>query len=220
MADKRGEREKGAAYARRLVIMAKSPRLGRVKRRLAAEIGGTAAIAFYRVCLANTVRRLGASPRWRTLHAVTPDIDAAAPLWPVRRGSRIEMLPQGDGDLGARMQSLFERLPPGPAVIVGSDIPAIGRAEIAKAFGLLGHAEAVLGPAGDGGYWLIGLKRTPRIVHALANVRWSSPHAFADTLANLKAAGARIALAPTLRDVDTSEAYRDLRAAWQRLIRR
>ncbi len=157
--------------------MAKSPRLGGVKRRLSQEIGGTEAIRFYRACLTHTLMRLGADSRWQTLLAVTPDAEVTAPVWPGCHSSRIGILPQGRGDLGHRMQALFERLPPGPVVIVGSDIPGIGATEIARAFSLLGRADAVLGPAEDGGYWLIGLKRSPRVVRPFAAVRWSSRHA-------------------------------------------
>ncbi|WP_425283593.1 DUF2064 domain-containing protein [Methyloceanibacter stevinii] len=52
-------------------------------------------------------------------------------------------------------------MPPGPVVLVGSDIPRISRAHIAEAFRLLGNADAVFGPAQDGGYWLVGFKRSP-----------------------------------------------------------
>ena len=67
--------------------------------------------------------RLARDPRWRTVLVVDPDRDVAARFWPSRR--LVPRLPQGQGDLGRRMQRLFERLPPGPAIIVGSDIPAI-----------------------------------------------------------------------------------------------
>ena len=192
--------------------MAKSPLAGRVKRRLAASIGATSAARFYRTCLAHTLMRLGRDPRWRTLLAVSPDRDVRAPHWP--RG--IERLPQGGGDLGARMQRAFRRLPPGPAIIVGSDIPAIKASDIARAFRLLGNGDAVLGRAPDGGYWLVGLRRSPRLLAPFANVRWSGPHALADTLRNLQ--GHRVAFAATLSDVDSEEDYLRLRGNWQRLI--
>ena len=115
-----------------------------------------------------------------------------------------------------RMRRLFSLLPPGPAIIVGSDIPAIEAEHIAQAFKLLGRNDAVFGPAADGGYWLIGLKRTPKALAPFAGVRWSSPHALADTLANLK--GKRVAFAATLRDVDSKNDYRDLRVYAERLI--
>ena len=114
------------------------------------------------------------------------------------------------------MQRLFRTLPPGPAIIVGSDIPAIKASDIACAFRLLGNADAVFGRATDGGYWLVGLRRTPRLLAPFAGVRWSGPHALADTLGNLK--GSRVAFAATLSDVDTEENYRRLRRNWQRLI--
>ena len=156
--------------------------------------------------------RLARDPRWQTLLAVSPDSEVSAPFWP----HGIERLPQGDGDLGARMQRLFRRLPPGPAIIVGSDIPAIKASDIACAFRLLGNADAVFGCATDGGYWLVGLRRTPRLLAPFAGVRWSGPHALADTLGNLK--GSRVAFAATLSDVDTEENYRRLGRNWQRLI--
>lgn len=179
--------------------MAKRPVIGRAKRRLAQELGQAAALRFYRGCLFHTVLRLAQDPRWRPILAVDPDTAVAESVWHLRR--RVAVLPQGRGDLGRRMQRLFERLPPGPAIIVGSDIPAIRPADIAQAFKLLGGADAVLGKAPDGGYWLIGLKRTPKVLRPFAGVRWSGPHALDDTLANLK--GRRVAFAATLSDVDT-----------------
>jgi uncharacterized protein len=203
-------------FTSHLVIMAKSPRAGRVKRRLARGIGDVAATRFYRTCLGHTLLRLGRDPRWRTRLAIAPDRDRDAPLWSGMMSPGIGRLEQGDGDLGERMQRLFRRLPPGPAIIVGGDIPSIGAAEVARAFRLLRTADAVLGPAADGGYWLVGLRRSPRLIAPFANVRWSSPHAFADTLRNL--GGRRLALAAMLSDVDTAAAYRSSGGAWERLI--
>jgi rSAM/selenodomain-associated transferase 1 len=195
--------------------MAKSPRAGRAKRRLAREIGTTGATQFARTCLAHTLSRLARDRRWQTVLAVAPDSDARATVWS-RAAGRIKRLPQRRGDLGERMQRLFRRLPPGPVLIVGGDIPGLTAGEIAKAFRLLGNADAVLGPAMDGGYWLVGLRRSPKLLAPFAGVRWSSPHALADTVANLD--GKRIDFAALLGDVDTAEDYRRLRAAWQRLL--
>jgi hypothetical protein len=203
-----------ASFANHLVIMAKSPRLGRVKRRLGRDIGDVAAAGFYRNCLSHTVLRLAQDRRWRTVIAVDPDRDVTKAFWQSRR--RIARLPQGQGDLGRRMQRLFAALPPGPAIIVGSDIPAIRPAHIAAAFRRLGGADAVLGPAPDGGYWLIGLKRSPRVLRPFADVRWSSAYALADTVANLD--GKRVAFAATLSDVDIAEDFRRERASAERLI--
>jgi rSAM/selenodomain-associated transferase 1 len=194
--------------------MAKSPRLGRVKRRLAREVGDVAAIRFYRNSLSHTVLRLAQDPRWRTLLAVDPDGDIRAGFEHMPR--RLARVKQGEGDLGRRMRRLFAALPPGPAIIVGGDIPAIEAEHIAHAFALLGQNDVVLGPAPDGGYWLIGLKRAPKALAPFARVRWSSPHALADTLANLQ--GKRIAFAATLSDVDDQHDYGAMRGIAERLV--
>jgi glycosyltransferase A (GT-A) superfamily protein (DUF2064 family) len=74
----------------------------------------------------------------------------------------------------------------------------------------------VFGRAADGGYWLVGLRRSPRLLAPFANVRWSSPHALADTLRNLE--GRRVAFAATLSDVDSEKDYRASRGTFERLI--
>lgn len=201
-------------FANRLVIMAKAPRRGAVKRRLGSAIGEGEALRFYRSCLGHSVMRLARDRRWLTLLAVTPDLDAGSRLFPAWPGVR--RVAQGPGDLGKRMQRLFEVLPPGPTVLVGSDIPAMRPSDIARAFRLLGGADIVLGPAHDGGYWLIGLKRTPRVLKPFASVRWSGEHALADTLANLK--GKRVAFAAPLGDVDEKDSYRSEKEGAERLL--
>ena len=182
--------------ARHVVIMARAPRLGTVKRRLARDVGALAAWRFYRHGLAALIRRLGRDGRWRRWLAVTPDRAVRAP-WP----RSWHVIPQGGGDLGARMGRLLRELPPGPVVIVGSDIPDLGPAHIARAFTLLGDHDWVFGPAGDGGYWLIGARRRPARRYPFTGVRWSSPHALLDTLANLSVT--RVAFLEELEDVDT-----------------
>lgn len=89
----------------------------------------------------------------------------------------------------------------GTACVIGADIPGIKRCHISEAFHALGSHDAVLGPAPDGGYWLIGLKHPRRQPQALfQGVRWSTSHALADTKATLS--GYRIAEIATLADVD------------------
>lgn len=196
--------------------MAKCPVAGRVKQRLARGIGDVAAIRFYRSTLAHTVLSLGADPRWRTYLAVTPDTTVAASCWP--SSGNVARTPQGAGDLGARMQAIFDGLPPGPVIIIGSDIPAIRSGHIAHAFKLLAGSDAVFGPAPDGGYWLVGLRRSPRRLALFAGVPWSTEKTLAATLANLR--GRRIAFAPTLSDVDTKEDYRCDGKLGERLVPR
>lgn len=179
--------------------------MGAVKSRLAAGAGQVVATSFYRNELARTLRALGPDPRWRTWLAVTPDTAAGAPLWP----RHVAVTGQGRGDLGARMHRIMRTLPPGPAVIVGSDIPGLVAGDVASAFRLLGGNDAVFGPAVDGGFYLVGFRRTPKVPDAFGGVRWSGPLALADTLANLE--GRRVAFTRRLADVDTAEDLRALR---------
>lgn len=183
-----------------LVIMAKRPEIGRVKTRLARDIGAAEALRFFRGASASLIRRIARDPRWQTVIAVAPDnATHDRGIWP----SDIPRVPQGAGDLGARMGRLFLELPPGPVVIVGADIPDIARAHIASAFAALGSHDAVLGPADDGGYWLVGLRRRPRIAEIFADVRWSSEHTFADTAKNIRRQELSLAVLDTLGDIDT-----------------
>jgi rSAM/selenodomain-associated transferase 1 len=177
--------------------MAKIPVAGRVKTRIAGQLGVAAAVRFARHGAAALLQRVAADPRWSTTLAVTPNLAAASGFWP--RG--VPVAQQGSGDLGARMQRIFDRAPPGPAVIIGTDVPLIARTHVADAFRLLGRHDAVLGPAADGGYWLIGLRRRPRTPRPFGGVRWSTAHALADTLANL--GGLSVGKAASLFDVDT-----------------
>lgn len=179
-----------------LVVMVKEPRPGRVKTRLGAEIGMTRAAGWFRRQSRRLLRRLQ-DPRWTCVLAVAPDVEGLqSRVWP----AHLPRVPQGRGDLGARMARLLRGFPPGPVVIVGADIPGIERTHVAAAFAALGAHEGVIGPADDGGYWLIGLRRSAAPSPALlSDVRWSSPHALADSLRSMPADTVRIAV---LRDVD------------------
>jgi len=191
-----------------LAIMAKAPAMGRVKTRLAMDVGAVEATRFYRVALARLIRRLGKDPRWTTLIAASPDTHAVPHASWLQDADAV--VPQGDGDLGARMQRVFDLAPPGPVVIVGSDIPDISSRHIVQAFSALGSSDAVLGPSADGGYWLVGQKRMPRILEPFGNVEWSSGRERDQTVANF--GDARVAMLGELSDVDNGHDH----ARWLR----
>lgn len=100
------------------------------------------------------------------------------------------------------MQRAIRLQPPGPVVIIGTDVPGIRRSDIASAFKSLGSHDAVFGPASDGGYWLVGLRRRPREIAMFKDVRWSSAHALQDTLRNLRCY--RIGFVAEKSDVDAA----------------
>jgi hypothetical protein len=192
---------------RTLVLFVRAPLLGSGKRRLARDIGDVAALRFERAMIALLLRRLATDRRWRLRIAVTPDNSCGrARHW--RR--LLEVVGQGAGDLGIRMRRALETCPPGPAVLVGADIPALDARHVAAAFRLLGSHDLVFGPADDGGFWLVGARHPRRMPSLFERVRWSGPYALADTLAGLPP---RITVGYTeqLVDVDDGDDYRRLK---------
>lgn len=192
---------------RHLVIFAKAPHFGAVKRRLARDIGRLAALQFYYRNLRSTVRLLSKDRRWNTFVAIT----GASTRWSNIIPHSVAILNQGGGDLGVRMKRVTEVMPLGPVIIVGSDVPMISRDNIFSAFVELGRKDLVLGPAYDGGYWLIGQARRRPMQAIFDNIRWSTENVIEDTLANLDCRH-KYSIINTLLDVDDGQSY----ATWKR----
>jgi rSAM/selenodomain-associated transferase 1 len=197
-----------------VIVFARSPRYGAIKSRLAKDLGAAETLRFYKTTLASLLRTIGRDPRWETVVAVTPDIAVTKRAIPWRR-----IVAQGSGHLGVRMiRALRGAGSHRPAIIIGSDIPDITTGRIAAAFRALGRAPIVLGPAADGGYWLIGARHPERLpLHTLDGVRWSTKHARADTIARL-GAGNLAVLPFELEDIDDADAYRRWRARTKRRL--
>jgi len=197
-----------------LVVFAKAPVPGRVKTRLAATIGAAAAVAVYRELAATTLAHAVAARNAGVVAAIElwcdpgPDHDGLRAL-AARAGATLHRQP--GGDLGARMAgAIADALRRHPAVLlVGTDCPLLDVAYLARAAELLAGHDAVLGPAEDGGYVLVGATRPL----GFAGVRWSSPHALADTEARFADAGLSWRTAATLWDVDTPSDLARWRAA-------
>lgn len=122
------------------------------------------------------------------------------------RAPRAHLVPQREGDLGARLRAAFEaafRLEAAPAVMIGSDTPHIGAERIERAFAALERADCALGPAPDGGYYLIGL-REPRAA-LFEGIDWSTERVLAQTLARARSLGLSAELLDELSDIDRLE---------------
>lgn len=163
-------------------IFAKAPRAGAVKTRLGAEIGMGRAAALFRIMTDRTIAETKKGD-WRTVLAVDPTsaMAASSTFWP----AQWPRIAQGAGDLGARMMQIINRAPPGPVVIIGADAPGLRARHLREAFFRLRGADAVFGPAQDGGYWLVGLARKKPAPDLFNEVRWSTDHTLKDTLAGL-----------------------------------
>ena len=180
-----------------LIVMVKEPRPGRVKTRLGRDIGMVGAAWWYRHQTTRLLRRLR-DPRWDILLSVSPDgAVSTSHFWP----ADLARAPQGAGDLGERMVRALA-FGTGPTLLIGSDIPGVGRGHIAQGFAMLNAAPSVIGPATDGGFWLVGLARPHGMPEGLfQNVRWSHPETLHDALPTLPGP---VAYADRLQDVDTA----------------
>lgn len=194
---------------RQVILFVKAPRRGRAKRRLAADIGHAAAARFYRETVAGVLSRLMRDRRWRVRLAVTPDGFASrGRFWP----AAVPRHPQGAGDIGRRMARALAAPPAaaGPRLVIGGDIPDLAPRHVWAAFDALRRHDLVFGPAADGGFWLVGTRGAPP-AGLFRDVRWSGPHALADTLAGLPG-GVRVALVDELADVDDGVGWRRWKA--------
>lgn len=214
-----------------LVAMLKAPVAGAVKTRLAATVGDARALAIYRQLVARMLR--AAPPDWplaihfaparraallrRWLAPLSPrELRAAPPVSAVapRKPAAAFLIPQVRGHLGTKLAAAFaaEFARGAPAVIaIGGDCPALDCRRLRAAARALAHHDAVLGPATDGGYYLLGL-RAPH-PELFTGIAWSSPAVLAQTRARLRASCLATHELPPLNDVDDAAAWRRARAA-------
>lgn len=195
--------------AKRLGIFVRDPVPGAVKTRLAPPLSPQEACALYEAFLRDLFRRV------RALHSVRVTVfrageapDRLAPLVP--KGWSVE--PQRGADLGERLAEATGRLLAGEdarAVVIGSDSPDVPVQTIRRAFQRIKHKDVALGPASDGGYYLIGLRRpAPGLFEG---VPWGTPAVLEGTLANVERLGLSLAVLPVWYDVDDEASLRLLR---------
>jgi rSAM/selenodomain-associated transferase 1 len=187
------------APGRVLGLFAKWPAAGAVKTRLGGDPAWGARVA--RAFLADTLARLAHIPARRLL-AFAP-AGAAADFAALAAGA-FDLVPQGEGDLGRRMgRFVRDRLAEGAraVVLVGADSPTLPPEYVERAFASLQTADVVLGPAADGGYYLLGCG--PRLPPVFDGIAWGTPSVLGQTVARLENPAWRLALLPPWYDVDT-----------------
>jgi uncharacterized protein len=205
-----------------LGIFVRYPQPGRVKTRLAAEWGAEQAAELYAAFIEDTLDRFctTANRRW-ICH--TPANAAAAGYFAALACGDYELWPQPEGSLGERMAAFFESCFASGfqrVVIIGSDSPTLPRDYVEQAFEQLAPSDApdrgvaqqpscavghacVLGPATDGGYYLVGLRE--RLLPIFDGIEWSTPQVLRQTVARLRTCGATLVLLPPWYDVDAPD---------------
>jgi rSAM/selenodomain-associated transferase 1 len=203
-------------------VFLKAPRIGFAKTRLARGIGPRRALSLYRAFARDQLEWLAGFPCAERQIQFTPRSGRKACLALLPPGGRgaFRAVPQAGGDLGRRLRAAFAAAFRGGArrvVAVGTDAPLLSPGILARAFRCLARKDLVLGPARDGGYYLIGLGRhVPRLFRSIP---WSSGKVLAATLARAREAGLAAAILPALGDIDSAADVAALREDLRRARR-
>lgn len=189
-----------------LAVFTRYPVPGQSKTRLIPALGPEAAAALQRDMTEHTLATaLPPAKHWRTVVYFVGGSFEHMHGW---LGAGFTLVPQSQGNLGDRMlQAALREFSHGAArvVIIGSDCPGITAGILAQAEELLSRHDVVFGPADDGGFYLIGLRRGAALPELFHNVSWGNDDVLAVTRENVLHAGLRVAALPALRDIDRLE---------------
>ena len=190
---------------RLLIFFVKSPEPGAVKTRLSAEIGRDLAVELYKEIGARSLKAVEGGDYDIRIDFYPPDKAAEVTAW---LGEGRVYFPQAGADLGQRMENAFRSAFRDGAeyvVLAGSDIPDLSGDIIEEAFSMLDDNGAAIGPAKDGGYYLIGFSRKGFVPEVFNGIRWGVDTVFTDTMAAFKRSEAEPHILPELMDIDRVE---------------
>jgi hypothetical protein len=192
-----------------VLLFVKYPAKGRVKTRLAAVIGDDNALLLYRHFILDILEMLKNGGCALKICYAPPDSGGRLSSW---LGKEYEYIPQRGKDLGERMKNAFiDVFSEGfsGVLLIGSDIPDLPVAVIEEAFSFRG-TQAVIGPASDGGYYLIGFQRDTVLPGVFEDMPWGTEKVFEKTMELLHQHGYTVHQLPVWRDVDTIDDLKDL----------
>lgn len=187
-----------------LIVFTRNPELGKCKTRLAATIGDQSALDVYRFLLDHTVKIT--SPLSADVYVYYSEKIREIDIWDT---SIFRKKQQQGLDLGAKMQHAFTEvfgMGYQKAIIIGSDMYDINTQDLEDAFLTLEHNNFVVGPAQDGGYYLLGMKQLKTSL--FKNKKWGTTTVLSDTLQNLTLE--KVSILPEKNDVDYFEDIRDI----------
>ncbi len=194
--------------SQRLLVFARLPEAGQVKTRLARDLGDERALALYQAMVHDTLRAIGHS---------TKDLEIEV-VWAPSQNANRETLAQAFPDRALAMQTgetLGDRLAMAfserfffhrteKIIAIGVDDPSLDRESIDHAFALLDSCEFVIGPAADGGYYLIGCRAAAFTSELFMNVEWGTNTVASATLAKIRTWMSSVAVLPERRDLDVA----------------
>jgi hypothetical protein len=184
-----------------LIIFIKNPELGKVKTRLAKTIGNQKALEVYKLLQEKTREvSLGVNAQRFLFYSDTVSLGDS---W---NDNDFFKLQQVNGGLGERMEAAFQAVFSNnvdKAIIIGSDCYDITPELIERAYQRLDNNDVVIGPANDGGYYLIGMKKNQ--ADLFQNMVWSTETVFQETIVKIQKKGRTFEVLPTLIDIDTED---------------
>lgn len=189
-----------------ILLFVKAPVAGSVKTRLCSELSPARAAELYRAMAQDTLDTAGLVPETRRVIAYDSHADYPDPEWLAGCG---EWFSQAGNTLGERLIHAVDqtyRLNPGPMLVIGTDLPGLTPELLKEAVTLLRDQDIVLGPAADGGYYLIGLQSP--LPALFQNIPWSTSGVWDATVRALAEAELSFAQLPILRDLDTPDDLR------------
>tara|TARA_B100002052_G_scaffold322_1_gene309 strand:- start:2247 stop:2810 length:564 start_codon:yes stop_codon:yes gene_type:complete len=181
-----------------IYIFARRPEIGVGKTRLKKRIGKILGANFYHRNLSKLLRTLNSDNRINTSLYVTPD--SATYNWPKYISYKIKRFPQGKGNIGNKMIRILNQNKEAK-LLIGSDIPHITLSVLNEAWKKLHNCNVLLGPAQDGGFWLIGFSKRTNIKNLFKNINWNRK----DTLKQVKNnihTKYKVLYTKTLKDID------------------
>lgn len=193
-----------------VLIFIKSPEREKVKSRLASVIGDETALTLYKSFILDIIETLQRGNFPLKIFFYPPDSREALENW---IGHNCDYIPQEGGDLGERMKNAFiQSFSEGleKVLLIGSDIPDLTGAVVNEAFESLDNHDAVIGPASDGGYYLIGFKKSTFLPDTFQGITWSNDSVFRKTMGVFNEARLRFHILPEWGDVDTMDDLRSL----------
>jgi len=192
-----------------LIVFVKYPEPGKVKTRIAGELGAEKAAEIYSLIAKSVIENVSGSDKYRTvIFFDPPEMEKGIRQWIGR--SDVTYEPQSGNNIGERMSDAFERVFSGgdeKAVLIGTDVPEITEGIVAEALRLLEFEDAAIGPAEDGGYYLLGLKKPESLLFD-DDIEWGSDSVYKRTIERMEKLYLSYKSLDTLRDVDTAEDIR------------
>ena len=198
---------------RRVLVFVRAPEMGRVKTRLEKKMDAATVLGIDRCFVEDIIQTLTSGGYDITVYFSPSHKESAVQAW---LGPTIHIQAQAGRSLGGKMRNAFSNVfatGVDQAILIGSDFPDLDIGILQEAFVSLQNKDVTIGPAKDGGYYLIGFRKDAFDGEIFTGIDWGTEHVYQQTLQHIHAAGLNDRILPSWQDIDT---YEDLIAFYHR----